>query len=860
MKKLLLPLFVFISFGLFASISETSPAKPDGWSDGAGGEIATLANLRWLAETKDAWDENWIQVADIDASETKNCNVGNHDNNSSTPEEAMGFDPIGTYINTDAFTGSYDGNGYRITNLYINRPGELRCALFAGTKDAVLKRINLIDFVFIGASHSGGISAYDDNGYYESCYASGVIRGDDACGGIIGQAFDVRMQKCSSKVAIYGDGRCGGLIGNCIGGVFFGCSTRGYIWGGDLIGNLCGYLMNGKVDECVSYGRVEGDINVGGLFGIINKTTLRKCSSDVSVYGNMALGGLVGQCEVIDTIEDCISHSFVSSGGSIMGGLVGSMCAGEISSCRRFGVTGAYDAYRVGGLVGLTTDDNLEIKYCHAIGVVDGGKEIGGLIGCISRIGVMKECYSIEFVEGDEIVGGLVGYNGGYILNCISASSVQGQEWVGGCIGYNARKAKNICSTGYVGCELHVGGVVGYNLGDITNCFSKGIILGDYNVGGIVGIFEKGNIDICYTSGRVLSHQTLNPEIVFPSYVGAIAGRMNKGANLGLFYYDISNVGYWPPVGEDFSYLNKSAFGVDSSGITTEEFGTLDLGFPLGDNDENPWRIDENGRPYFYWMKANITNGSVDSLSSVIKGNVTVNGTRIVEVGVRTCSVSDQKWYEQPIASDGGVFEAEVKGLIKDSVYWVQCYARDTANAYYYGDMVQYQATINTIGSYVLSFDANCGDTLQSQVQVLLADGVKYQIPGNTFYNGELEFDSWNTAADGSGKTYQSGDVISINSETTLYAQWNVQLTVKVRETFTKVLVFPVPAIDEVNITSNETVKQVCIYNSFGQKLNSIQFDKKNVSLDVSWLRNGIYILEVQTAKGKKLQRIMINK
>jgi hypothetical protein len=65
-----------------------------------------ITNVKQLQEMKYDLKAYYVLGNDIDASETKNWNNG------------QGFEPIGDYKNP--FTGSFDGRGHKIYNLYIN--------------------------------------------------------------------------------------------------------------------------------------------------------------------------------------------------------------------------------------------------------------------------------------------------------------------------------------------------------------------------------------------------------------------------------------------------------------------------------------------------------------------------------------------------------------------------------------------------------------------------------------------------------------------------------------------------------------------------------------------------------------------
>ena len=78
------------------------------------------------------------------------------------------------------------------------------------------------------------------------------------------------------------------------------------------------------------------------------------------------------------------------------------------------------------------------------------------------------------------------------------------------------------------------------------------------------------------------------------------------------------------------------------------------------------------------------------------------------------------------------------------------------------------------IGAYNLSYDANTGTgTMTGET------GVHYAVVkdnGFTAPSGKVFF-GWNTAANGTGDSYQPGDAIELNANTTLYAQWGTALT-----------------------------------------------------------------------------------
>ncbi|MBN2781467.1 MAG: LamG domain-containing protein, partial [Candidatus Marinimicrobia bacterium] len=72
--------------------------------------IKSLNHLYWASANSSTWNSDFEQIADIDASPTADWNGG------------AGFSPIGT--NAANFFGSYDGAGFTITGLTVDRASE----------------------------------------------------------------------------------------------------------------------------------------------------------------------------------------------------------------------------------------------------------------------------------------------------------------------------------------------------------------------------------------------------------------------------------------------------------------------------------------------------------------------------------------------------------------------------------------------------------------------------------------------------------------------------------------------------------------------------------------------------------------
>ena len=210
-----------------------------------------------------------------------------------------GWMPIGAGSNW--FETTFEGNGYTISNLFVDRSSTNKVGLFglAGVSSAI-SRVGLLDIRVTGARYVGGLVGLSDSDITGS-YATGRVAGAAWVGGLIG--------------------------GNGIGGKIHASYTTGRVIGGFHAGGLVG-LNNGGIYTSYATGRVSGTSGIGGLVGRMGEngdTTASYATGHVS--GNNHAGGLVGSLAG-GTIRASYATGRVSSGGSAVGGLVGENLAG----------------------------------------------------------------------------------------------------------------------------------------------------------------------------------------------------------------------------------------------------------------------------------------------------------------------------------------------------------------------------------------------------------------------------------------------------------------------------------------------------------------------------------------------------
>ncbi|MDY0152260.1 MAG: hypothetical protein RBS43_08325, partial [Candidatus Cloacimonas sp.] len=242
-------------------------------------QVATAAQLNIVRSYPAA---HFVQTANIDLGIAP-YNTG------------AGWAPIA--MQTAPFTGTYQGNGFKILNLFINRPVTNYQGLFAYTSNAEIQQVVL---------------------------ENARVTGKDYTAALLGCGWNTVIQKSSATGTIAGAALVGGLIGSLEGGStitesYANCTTSGQTSIGGLIGNSKG---SSHANACYSAGQVNGTNAVGGLVGTQGLSITSYCYSATNVTGSWAVGGLLGLNDTASQINYSFAYGLVS-GTSSVGGLVG---------------------------------------------------------------------------------------------------------------------------------------------------------------------------------------------------------------------------------------------------------------------------------------------------------------------------------------------------------------------------------------------------------------------------------------------------------------------------------------------------------------------------------------------------------
>ncbi len=282
-----------------------------------------VETVEQLQEIRNHTDKHFIQIADIDASDTESWNDG------------KGFNPIGDDV--IPFTGSYNGADYVIDKLYINRQSEYYVGLFGYVVGVEISNVNIFDIqIANGNSYVGGIIANMNNSVLRNASLTGQIHGNWYVGGTVGQSNNSLIINTYTNANIsISTWYVGGIAGiNSSDSEIIESHSNSLIVGSATTRQAGG--LSGANHGIIRQSYFTGDVNGGGdgLYagGITatNSGEIIDSYSISSVSGNVEVGGLVGRNWESGFIRNSYSVSSVT-GNDDIGALIG-LNGGELAN------------------------------------------------------------------------------------------------------------------------------------------------------------------------------------------------------------------------------------------------------------------------------------------------------------------------------------------------------------------------------------------------------------------------------------------------------------------------------------------------------------------------------------------------
>ena len=234
-----------------------------------------------------------------------------------------------------SFEGSFNGQGYTISNLTINSTANYQGMFGTINSAGIVQNVGLVGGSVIGNGYIGGIAG-SNSGIVTNCYATGSA-----------------SAAASSRV--------GGIVGSNSGTVT-NCYAAGDVSAADNSGSAGGIVgsnsSSGTVTNCCTTGNISATGSSGSAGGIAgsNGGTVTNCyttgsASVTDTYGEA--GGIVGYNNSSGTVENCYAAGNISATGSSgrAGGIVGPNY-GTVENCYATGnVSATGSSGRAGGIV-----------------------------------------------------------------------------------------------------------------------------------------------------------------------------------------------------------------------------------------------------------------------------------------------------------------------------------------------------------------------------------------------------------------------------------------------------------------------------------------------------------------------------
>ena len=241
-----------------------------------------------------------------------------------------------------------------------------------------------------------------------------------------------------------------------------------------------------------------------GLFGHLTGSVLHLRLEDLTLTGGSMVGGLAGS--IRDGSINNVSVSGVITGERYVGGLAGNSLNLTVSGSGATGsVIGTDEEGKVGGLVGNIQSGS--VIDCYAwVTVTSSGNDVGGLVG--SNAASVSGSRAGGDVTGWNSVGGILGVNrGGSVSGSNATGKVMGSgSFVGGLIGFHLEGTVEHCHAkgNVTGSGVFVGGLAGLNwMGDLNHCHATSRVTGLDRVGGLVGGNDEGSMNHSWYAGDV---------------------------------------------------------------------------------------------------------------------------------------------------------------------------------------------------------------------------------------------------------------------------------------------------------------------------------------------------------------------
>ena len=208
-----------------------------------------------------------------------------------------GWEPIGSF--TKPFKAIFEGNGYTISNLMVDRTNTHRAGLFAHIRRGTIMNIGLLDINIKGRVYVGGIVGSSRDSDITNSYVSGSVEGERQVGSLAGTITNGTITNSYATSAVEGISNVGGLVGwNADESQITNSYATGVVTGtGSNVGGLVGQNADeSQITNSYATGVVTGTgSNVGGLIGLNNSSNITYSYWDKTTSQQTSSAGGIGK-------------------------------------------------------------------------------------------------------------------------------------------------------------------------------------------------------------------------------------------------------------------------------------------------------------------------------------------------------------------------------------------------------------------------------------------------------------------------------------------------------------------------------------------------------------------------------------
>lgn len=209
------------------------------------------------------------------------------------------------------FSAVFEGNGYRIKNLTIDKAGEY-AGLFGFLEDATIQNIVLENVNIKGTKYVGALAGKVYNSTISNSYVvGGTIEGKTIVGGLIGEADSSEIEtsyvELDSVKSVSGDtgGFAGSLLKTNVAQSYAKTNIETSLRGGVFSGiNDYSTIINS-----FATGTISGDDSIGGFSGANYATTIQNSYASAEVDATLNYGGFIGILSG-NTASNIVENSF----------------------------------------------------------------------------------------------------------------------------------------------------------------------------------------------------------------------------------------------------------------------------------------------------------------------------------------------------------------------------------------------------------------------------------------------------------------------------------------------------------------------------------------------------------------------